>query len=143
MGNSAKKQDFLDHLPLLERWGWNRFLPLAHAIHETNDFTRIIGNWNCWGLKIPHKVKWSGLMVSAKTHEVINGTSMSVVDGFVDFPDVTAALSYYDAFIKRVYPKAYDVKDGKAHDYAQALFEGGYATDPNYISAFLMRYHAL
>jgi flagellum-specific peptidoglycan hydrolase FlgJ len=54
---------------VVQKLGFSGFAVFVQAAHETADFTRICGEFNFWGLKVPHKIPWSGKIIELWTHE--------------------------------------------------------------------------
>jgi flagellum-specific peptidoglycan hydrolase FlgJ len=114
--------------------GDNGFSPLAvftHAWHESGGFKRVIGQHNYWGIKVPKN--WQGLAHGVMTHEYVKGKRVNVIDYFIDFENVSAALNWYMGLIKRLYPESYAHR-GEPEQYFKGLVSGRYkyATDPRY-----------
>jgi len=55
--------------PLLKIRGFDPYIVLAHAWHETGGFDRVIGNNNFFGITRPNA--WTGLVLDIDTHEFV------------------------------------------------------------------------
>lgn len=80
---------------------------------------------------------WKGAAYSTKTREVINGDSIYITDLFRAYDSIEDSVTdYYDMLCHASrYKKAVGAKTPEAT--ITAIKEGGYATDPNYISLIL------
>ena len=85
---------------------------------------------NFFGMKAGKN--WKGDTFTMGTREVYNGKEVREVAKWKKFPSPEANLEDYAAYIKRRFPAAVGAKS--AGEYFTRLKEGGYATDPNYVS---------
>jgi flagellar protein FlgJ len=105
---------------------------LAQAALETGWGRSIVGN-NIFGIKAGPS--WSGAEVSALTHEMEGGQPVWERASFRAYPSLAAAVKDYVALVGG--SSRYQAAIGMGEDargYAQALIEGGYATDADYAS---------
>jgi len=140
--------------------GWDSWIILTHAYHESGAFKYVIGNHNYWGIKVPRY--WDGKIVKKVTHEYYRKPpqgrnyievigkdgkkyyKVKIVAKFVDFDSLEDALLFYERLVKRVYKEAYRVRSNY-RKYFPALVTGKYkwATDPNYSEKLCVLYHTL
>lgn len=77
---------------------------------------------------------WSGKVLNAKTHEVVNGETVYLTDGFRAYSTWRDSIIDHSNFLRRIprYTKVLDTTSG--YDAAEELQKAGYATDPSYAS---------
>lgn len=133
----SKLEEFILHLRILN-W-FDPYIPLTHAWHESAGLTKVIGNYNFWGIKKPQK--WEGKTIDITTHEYINGNKVKVIDTFIDFNACSEALLWYENLIRRLYPESYNNKTDYVK-YFTHLIDGKYkyATDPFYTNKLISLY---
>lgn len=113
---------------------------LSQFALETNYLYSIIPNsYNLGNIKARECEEF----ISVKTHEYINGEKVYITDKFRKYDSYTDFLEYYDKLIsKERYVKAY-INKSNPFLYFKGLYEGGYATDPNYVDKMLNIYNTL
>jgi len=81
---------------------------LTHAYHETGGFQHIIGWNNFWGIKVPKRKPWTGVVVPVSTHEVF-------VDNFRFARFVNSKLSDIEEikYTERIVRIEVSIGDGK------------------------------
>ncbi len=67
MINEKCKQFISEGKALWAGQGFNPYAVVTHAWHESAGFAKVIGKWNCWGIK--SSPSWTGSKVSVFTHE--------------------------------------------------------------------------
>ena len=130
---NAKATEFIACLkPICEVFGYDPYIILTHAWHESGAFEHVIGEHNYWGIKKPNV--WTGKTIDVVTHEFIKGVDTKLTDTFIDFATCEFALDWYDTLIRRLYPESHNNKQ-KYEPYFEGLqnFKYKYATDPNYV----------
>ena len=142
--------------------GWDRKIIYIHAYHETGKFKKVVGTNNYWGLKCPKN--WTGKTVEVITTEFVKGSEvppefkdklisyekvgdylkLKIRDLFIDFDTAKDSIEYYEKFIKRVYPQAFELR-GNYKGYYAALVSGKlkYATDPKYPEKLIRLYETV
>ncbi len=102
--------------------GWGRYV-----IHDENGKT----SNNFFGIKADSR--WQGDSALTKTHEYIEGKRLSVTAPFRAYRSAEESFSDYVDFIQNSqrYAAATQSAD-QPEQYAKALRQAGYATDPNY-----------
>jgi flagellar protein FlgJ len=110
---------------------------IAQAALETNWGTRVPraasgrSSNNLFGVKAGGQ--WSGSSVTAGTQEYENGTAVSVTGEFRAYDSRAASFKDYVALLRSNPRYAAALNTGSnAHAFANALQQGGYATDPDY-----------
>lgn len=104
---------------------------LAQAAIETGWGRAMVGN-NLFGIKAGSS--WGGARVAAATHEYENGQLVSITDAFRAYPSVAASVQDFVSLVSS--NPRYRAALGKGEDaagYAQALLDGGWATDIDYV----------
>jgi len=132
-----KKIEFIKSLHLAVINGFEPFIIYTHAYHETSNFTKIIGEYNYTGLKVPSLISpiagWKGKVVYITTHEMINGVNTKVIDKFLDFDNADDFMSFYIFQIKRLYKESYENRNNAiAYFYWLTRGKNRYATDLSY-----------
>jgi flagellar protein FlgJ len=119
--------------------GWDPLIIYIHAYHETGGFESVIGGHNYWGIKVPKS--WTGKVLSRPTWEHIRGKDVTLVDQFIDFDSLEAAITWYIYFIKRVYPQSYRSRRTYARFFYR-LNKGKYqyASDPKHTEKLIRLY---
>ncbi len=109
-----KKLEFKNAFPLWEKLGFDPYIPYAQAWDEAAGFSRVIGDYNFWGMKKPRV--WDGKIIyGVPTHENLGAARVAVRDNFIDFLSIEEAVCFYYTQIYRLYPQAYICrKDYKA-----------------------------
>lgn len=78
--------------------------------------------------------KYGGLVYSSKTREVYSGKSVTITDTFRAYRSSTDSIrDYFDLLELPRYSES--LKAGNVSECITAIKNGGYATDPNYISS--------
>jgi len=137
---SDRRQPFLNELrPHAEAISAETGIPaahiLAHAALETGWGQHKIRNadgsdsHNLFGIKSGKS--WQGEVTDQQTTEYRYGLPMKRVETFRAYPDYSAALRDYADLLQRRYADAISAGPDSAR-FAQALADGGYATDPAY-----------
>lgn len=86
---------------------------------------------------------WDGAVYNVKTQEYVNGSYITITDGFRKYPDIAASIADHSAYLTGA-----KLTDGSfryngiigCKDYKKAatiIKNGGYATAPNYVSALV------
>jgi flagellum-specific peptidoglycan hydrolase FlgJ len=108
---------------------------LAQMALETGWGKAIPAN-NAFGIKAKGATGkyWDGSVYNSRTKEVINGQTISIVDGFRAYESVQDSISDHNEFLKvnSRYTKAGVFSAATPEDQARALLAAGYATDPGY-----------
>lgn len=150
---NEKAREFICNLNYTRGLGYSDVAVLTHAWHESAGFTKIIGEWNCWGIKTPSKSTWNGMIVEAATHEyeqivpsetedqalvriikkygTINAAIarrdgrwyVSLPQQFRDWPTCEQAMVWYCDFIARLYRPAYNARKNP-EEYFKGLVAG-------------------
>jgi hypothetical protein len=126
---------------LVREFRFDDYTIITQAWHESAGFTRIIGDWNFWGIKKPRG--WRGKVHRIKTHEYRNGKKKPYYLDFIDFKNIDEAINWWMGLIRNVYKNAYKHRDDPPR-FFDGLIKGGnvesefnYAThqdaDGNYI----------
>jgi len=122
--------------------GFNPWCIITQAWHESGAFKRVIGNYNFWGIKKTRR--WTGKICAVTTHEYVKGVKTKMKLDFIDFPDLPAALIWYVAFIKRMYPIAYINRDNpESYFLGMVIGRWKFATDPEYVQKLNNTYKKL
>lgn len=103
---------------------------LAQAALETGWGRSVVGN-NVFGVKAG--ASWSGSVVQAMTHEMVQGRTEPRESAFRSYPSIAAAVQDYASLIAQ--SGRYRGAVGAGTDvgtYARALAAGGYASDTQY-----------
>ncbi len=66
-----KAKEFIQCLITTREYGFNDLCVLTHAWHETAGFVKVVGSYNFWGIKVPSRSPWNGLIAERWTHEDI------------------------------------------------------------------------
>lgn len=113
---------------------------LSQFALETNYLYSIIPNsYNLGNVKAKECEKF----ISIKTHEFINNEKIYINDKFRKYNNYVEFLEHYDELISMDrYVKAYKNKNN-VFLYFKGLYEGGYATDPDYVDKMLNIYNTL
>ena len=137
---------------------------MVQAELESGRFKKIIGLNNYWGIKVPKSIPWTGTTARVITSETFTDPAefvkfvnkhiadilsigynekqklwwVKLWDVFCDWPFEPAAVEYYTALVKRLYPVAYALR----HDpprYFTALVSGKrkWATDIVYAQSLI------
>ena len=143
----TKKEEFISVLPVLTEQGFDPYIPFTHAWHESGNFTRVIGQYNCLGIKKP-KI-WDGKIVTVLTHEYINGKKVPVTGVFIDFATMENFFLWYGDLIYRLYPFSWQNRNNY-QNYFLGLMSGKfhYSTHPedkhpNYPEKLILLYEQL
>lgn len=104
--------------------GWGK-----HVMERANG----VSSFNLFGIKAGKD--WSGGSVARSTLEYTEGVAQRKVERFRAYPDIAATFDDYAALIEDN-PRYEAVRDSGANgdDFATALQDAGYATDPSYAS---------
>lgn len=104
--------------------GWGK-----HVMERANG----VSSFNLFGIKAGKD--WSGGSVARSTLEYTEGVAQRKVERFRAYPDIAATFDDYAALIEDN-PRYEAVRDsgGNGDDFATALQDAGYATDPSYAS---------
>jgi flagellar protein FlgJ len=102
--------------------GWGRSLPR----HESGE-----SSFNLFGIKAGRS--WQGATVNTDTQEFINGKSVRQVDAFRAYQSIEQSFADHSRLVSssRRYQAALNTGADTAA-FANALQQGGYATDPRY-----------
>lgn len=127
---------FIEALPISRVCGFSGLAVFTHAYHESAGFTRVIGDHNYWGIKVPQR--WKGKTRDVQTHEYIKGKKIAVLARFIDFETIQEALDWYMGLIERLYPDSFRNRQD-AEAYFRGLVSGRYkyATDPTYVDKLI------
>lgn len=161
-GGQAVKYSWVNWLKRWEvegpRTGWFMTFrvpqPTAPKVTVTNTWDGVVAAAKAAGSKFPDVVaaQWAlesgyGKHTSGKnnyfglkgegsdreTKEFINGQWISIVDGFIDFPDLQTCVTYLVDRWYRDYQRFKGVnRAGSSEECARLLVAEGYATDPQY-----------
>jgi len=66
---NSKAAEFIDGLKCSRALGFDDMTILPHAWLESGGFAHIIGNYNCWGIKVPRRTPWTGPVCYVQTTE--------------------------------------------------------------------------
>lgn len=116
---------------------------IAQAALESGWGVHAPGN-NLFGIKADRA--WKGPITTKKTSEVVNGETVVITARFRAYPDWAASIADHAAFLvanPRYKPAFQRAEDGD--DFAWAIAQAGYATDPDYGRKLtsLINYHDL
>ena len=104
---------------------------IAQAALESGWGGHVKGN-NLFGIKADKS--WTGDTYTTLTHEVMHGQRIAMNDVFRAYPDWAASIDDHALFLDPKhnprYAPAFQCTDGR--DFAYAIAECGYATDPDY-----------
>jgi flagellar protein FlgJ len=104
--------------------GWGK-----HMISAADGKNKI-NSFNFFGIKADSR--WSGEKVTVTTHEYRDGKRVTEKADFRSYPSIEAGLKDYSQFLKaQRYEKAM-AAGTDVEQYAKALQQAGYATDPQY-----------
>ena len=112
------------------KYGVPASIVIAQAALETGWGEHVKGN-NYFGIKAAGS---SGPSVTTKTHEVVHGHSISIMDNFRAYSGLADSVKKYGQFLAGHFRYNNVVNAGNAHEAADALQDAGYATDPQYAS---------
>lgn len=132
-GSDLVKEKFINKIKdgAIEGYKKYKILPsltIAQAILETGWGRSSIGN-NLFGIKATSN--WKGKVQIVRTHEYINGKKVYVDAIFRDYDTIYDSLEdRFKLLSTQRYLKVVQAKDYK--EGAKALYESGYATDPQY-----------
>jgi len=105
---------------------------IAQAALETNWGAHIPGN-NLFGMKAGGH--WSGAAATAVTREYVQGTPVGTTDQFRAYDSRQQSFQDYVSLLRNSPRYTAALNTGSnTHAFANALQQGGYATDPNYAS---------
>lgn len=124
------KEDFKDiMIPLyesaLKQKGLNPLFAKALVAQD--------GLESAWGTKAAGKYNFGGIKgkgTKKTTREVINGKSIYIKDSFKDFNSLEDYINYKVNLLNNNRYKAFS---GSVNEFADKVYKGGYATDPNYV----------
>jgi hypothetical protein len=111
-----------------KKYGVPASIVIAQAALETGWGRSVQGN-NFFGVKAGST--WKGSTTDFATHEVINGQRVGMTDRFRAFGSLGESVDNYGKLLAGNARYA-GVIGADAHDAADALQRGGYATDPRY-----------
>jgi len=106
----SKKQAFIKALRIVVADKFDPLIVFTQCYHETDNFRKLVGEWNYCGCKFPQKaippvpIK----TISCITHEVINGSPKTVQGIFADFNSADDFMIFYVWQIKRLYKTCYE-----------------------------------
>jgi len=106
----TKKQAFIKALRIVVADKFDPLIVFTQCYHETDNFRKLVGEWNYCGCKFPQKaippvpIK----TISCITHEVINGSPKTVQGIFADFNSADDFMIFYVWQIKRLYKTCYE-----------------------------------
>ena len=140
--HNQKMRNFINALHIVAEQGFSKWAVLTHAWHESGAFTKVIGDFNFWGIKKPKN--WKGKVHSIKTHEYENNKRIDIVAEFIDFETIFKAINWYCGLIRRLYPDAYENRNNPI-EYFRGLVSRNikYATDPAYSIKLISLYNVL
>ena len=108
-------------------------ITLAQAALESGWGKAAIGN-NLFGIKAGEG--WTGKTQTVPTQEVINGQWVTIQDKFRDYDSIDDSILDHGKIL--TLPRYANVINASSYRAAaQALFDGGYATDPQYASKII------
>jgi len=113
---------------------------MAQAALETGWGKSTIGNANnLFGIKATgeHTPYWTGDMVNASTQENYGSGNVTIQDNFRAYKTISDSIKDHSHLLLTL-PRYEAVKTAKTpEEQLQAIKDGGYATDPNYVSKLL------
>ena len=139
----TKKQAFIKALRIVVADKFDPLIVFTQCYHETDNFRKLVGEWNYCGCKFPQKaippvpIKTIGCI----THEVINGSSKTVQGIFADFNSADDFMIFYVWQIKRLYKTCYENRNNP-HLFFYGLTHDIYkwATDISYSEKLIKLY---
>ncbi|WP_304576660.1 C39 family peptidase [Romboutsia ilealis] len=141
-GLSSTKQSHIMKIihPVLETFKTHNLLPsvtIAQSVGESgwgpSSGLATKGN-NLFGIKTGSK--WTGKSYSAKTGEFLNGKNVTITDSFRAYDSMADSVIDRANFLSGSRYKAMMSKNTPKEQF-QAMKDGGYATDPNYVSKMM------
>jgi flagellum-specific peptidoglycan hydrolase FlgJ len=139
---SEKKQNHINKIiqPALHTYKTHNLLPsvtIAQSVGESgwgpSSGLATKGN-NLFGIKCGSK--WTGKAYTAKTGEFLNGKNVTITDSFRAYDSMADSVIDRANFLSASRYKAMMTKN-TAQEQFQAMKDGGYATDPNYVSKMM------
>ena len=134
---SAKTENFINAVKdgALSLWGTYKVLPSVAIAQGALE--------SAWGTSAPNnnlfgiKGNYNGNSANMATWESYGGIRYDIVDSFRAYPDWNTSIKDYGAFlnVKSRYAKALGLTDPQKQ--IQAIWEAGYATDPDYVSKIM------
>lgn len=85
---------------------------------------------NLFGIKTGSS--WTGKSVSLSTGETYNGQNVTITDAFRVYDNFQDSIEDHGKLLASDFYTKYTSKATTADEYAKAIHEAGYATDPNY-----------
>lgn len=85
---------------------------------------------NLFGIKAGGS--WTGKSVSLSTGETYNGQNVTITDAFRVYDNFQESIDDHGKLLASDFYTKYTSKATTADEYAKAIHEAGYATDPNY-----------
>lgn len=85
---------------------------------------------NLFGIKAGGS--WTGKSVSMSTGETYNGQNVTITDAFRVYDSFADSIEDHGKLLASDYYTKYTSKATTADEYAKAIHQAGYATDPNY-----------
>lgn len=107
---------------------------LAQAALESGWGARAPGN-NLFGIKADKA--WKGPTVDVRTHEVIKGQRVAIIDKFRAYPSMGDSIADRADFFRKNKRYAACFKEATGEGWARAAAAAGYATDPNYAATLI------
>lgn len=134
---SAKTENFINAVKdgALSLWGTYKVLPSVAIAQGALE--------SAWGTSAPNnnlfgiKGSYNGNSASMATWESYGGIRYDIVDNFRAYPDWNTSIKDYGAFlnVNSRYKNALGLTDPQKQ--IQAIWEAGYATDPDYVSKIM------
>lgn len=134
---SAKTENFINKVKdgALSLWGIYKVLPSVAIAQGALE--------SAWGESAPNnnlfgiKGNYNGNSANMTTWESYGGIRYDIVDAFRAYPDWNTSIKDYGSFlnVNSRYAKALGLTDAKAQ--IQAIWDAGYATDPDYVSKIM------
>ncbi len=156
----TKEEELISVLSFAEGVGFDKWIPYVQAWHETARFTKVIGNFNYWGIKKPRG--WTGKVYNLWTTEYVKkpvkmtdfGTEYEILredskgmwiklpQPFIDFDSAKEAIVFWYSLLKRL--SVYKQSWQRRHDYKKFFkFLTAWATDPTYGKKLIHLYRDL
>lgn len=134
---SAKTENFINAVKdgALSLWGIYKVLPSVAIAQGALE--------SAWGTSAPNnnlfgiKGNYNGNSANMATWESYGGIRYDIVDSFRAYPDWNTSIKDYGAFlnVNSRYKNALGLTDPQKQ--IQAIWEAGYATDPDYVSKIM------
>ena len=134
---SAKTENFINAVKdgALSLWGIYKVLPSVAIAQGALE--------SAWGTSAPNnnlfgiKGNYNGNSANMATWESYGGIRYDIVDNFRAYPDWNTSIKDYGAFlnVNSRYKNALGLTDPQKQ--IQAIWEAGYATDPDYVSKIM------